>query len=235
MALYDSQTAMIETRQLKKVFRSADVETVALVSIDLKVEEGEFVSVMGPSGCGKTTLLNLLGMIDNATAGSYRFMGREVSQLNEKQITRLRKQNIGFVFQNFNLIEELSIWENIELPLIYQGVKKSERKRRVREVVDRLEITHRKDLLPVQLSGGQQQRVAVARAIVTKPRLLLADEPTGNLDSMHGEEVMNILDELNKEGMTIVMVTHSHHDASYSRRIVHLFDGQIINENLNRV
>jgi putative ABC transport system ATP-binding protein len=226
---------MIETKQLKKVFNSADIETVALAGIDLKVEEGEFVSIMGPSGCGKTTLLNLLGMIDLATSGSYRFMGEEVYNLNEKQITRLRKQNIGFVFQNFNLIEELSIWENIELPLIYQGVKKAERKRRVMEVIDRLEVTHRKDLLPVQLSGGQQQRVAVARAIVTHPRLLLADEPTGNLDSMHGEEVMNLLDELNKEGMTIVMVTHSYHNASYSRRIVHLFDGQIINENLNRV
>ncbi len=226
---------MLETKQLKKVFKSADIETVALAGIDLKVEEADFVSVMGPSGCGKTTLLNLLGMIDVASSGSYRFMGEEVYGLTEKQITRLRKQNIGFVFQNFNLIEELSIWENIELPLIYQGVKKNERKKRVMEVIDRLEITHRKDLLPVQLSGGQQQRVAVARAIVTRPHLLLADEPTGNLDSLHGEEVMNILDELNKEGMTIVMVTHSHHDASYSRRIVHLFDGQIINENLNRV
>lgn len=226
---------MIETNQLKKVFKSAAIETVALAGIDLKVEEGEFVSVMGPSGCGKTTLLNLLGMIDVASSGSYRFMGKEVYQLGEKQITRLRKENIGFVFQNFNLIEELSIWENIELPLIYQGVKKSERKRLIMDVIDRLEITHRKDLLPVQLSGGQQQRVAVARAIVTRPHLLLADEPTGNLDSMHGEEVMNILDELNKAGMTIVMVTHSHHDASYSRRIVHLFDGQIINENLNRI
>ncbi len=226
---------MIETKQLKKVFKSADIETVALAGIDLKVEEADFVSVMGPSGCGKTTLLNLLGMIDVASSGSYRFMEKEVYGLTEKQITRLRKQNIGFVFQNFNLIEELSIWENIELPLIYQGVKKNERKKRVMEVIDRLEITHRKDLLPVQLSGGQQQRVAVARAIVTRPHLLLADEPTGNLDSLHGEEVMNILDELNKEGMTIVMVTHSHHDASYSRRIVHLFDGQIINENLNRV
>jgi len=226
---------MIETKQLRKVFKSADIETVALAGIDLKVEEADFVSVMGPSGCGKTTLLNLLGMIDAASSGSYRFMGKEVYGLTEKQITHLRKQNIGFVFQNFNLIEELSIWENIELPLIYQGVKKTERKKRVMEVIDRLEITHRKDLLPVQLSGGQQQRVAVARAIVTRPHLLLADEPTGNLDSLHGEEVMNILDELNKEGMTIVMVTHSHHDASYSRRIVHLFDGQIINENLNRV
>jgi putative ABC transport system ATP-binding protein len=225
---------MIETIQLKKVFKSAEVETVALAGIDLKVEEGEFVSVMGPSGCGKTTLLNLLGMIDKASGGNYRFMGKEVYTLRDKQITQLRKQNIGFVFQNFNLIEELSIYENIELPLIYQGIKKAERKKRILEMIDRLEITHRKDLLPSQLSGGQQQRVAVARAIVTRPRLLLADEPTGNLDSMHGEEVMNILDELNKEGMTIVMVTHSHHDASYSRRIVHLFDGQIINENLNR-
>ncbi len=230
-----AKSEMIETKRLKKVFKSADIETVALAGIDLKVEEADFVSVMGPSGCGKTTLLNLLGMIDVASSGSYRFKGEEVYSLTEKQITRLRKQNIGFVFQNFNLIEELSIWENIELPLIYQGVKKAERKRRVMEVIDRLEISHRKDLLPVQLSGGQQQRVAVARAIVTRPHLLLADEPTGNLDSMHGEEVMNILDELNKEGMTIVMVTHSHHDASYSRRIVHLFDGQIINENLNRV
>jgi len=226
---------MIETKQLRKVFKSAAIETVALAGIDLKVEEGEFVSVMGPSGCGKTTLLNLLGMIDIASSGSYRFVGKEIYSLTGKQITHLRKQNIGFVFQNFNLIEELSIWENIELPLIYQGVKKAERKKRVMEVIDRLEISHRKDLLPVQLSGGQQQRVAVARAIVTRPNLLLADEPTGNLDSMHGEDVMNILDELNKEGMTIVMVTHSHHDASYSRRIVHLFDGQIINENLNRV
>jgi putative ABC transport system ATP-binding protein len=231
----NSYKKMIKTRQLKKVFRSGDVETVALAGIDLEVEEGEFVSVMGPSGCGKTTLLNLLGMIDNATAGSYRFMGRDVYRLKEKQITQLRKQYIGFVFQNFNLIEELSIRENIELPLIYRGIKKAERRKRVSEVIDRLEITHRQDLLPGQLSGGQQQRVAVARAIVGRPRLLLADEPTGNLDSTHGEEVMNILDELNKEGMTIVMVTHSHHDASYSRRIVHLFDGQIINENLNRI
>ncbi len=226
---------MIEIKQLKKVFVSADIETVALTGINLKVEEGEFMSVMGPSGCGKTTLLNLLGMIDIASSGSYHFMGKDIYSLSEKQITRLRKQNISFVFQNFNLIDELSLWENIELPLIYQGVKKTERKKRILEVVDRLEISHRKDLLPVQLSGGQQQRVAVARAIVTRPRLLLADEPTGNLDSMHGEEVMNILNELNKEGMTIVMVTHSHHDASYSRRIVHLFDGQIINENLNRI
>ncbi len=226
---------MIEIKQLKKVFVSADIETVALAGINLTVEEGEFMSVMGPSGCGKTTLLNLLGMIDIASSGSYHFMGKDIYRLSEKQITRLRKQNISFVFQNFNLIDELNLWENIELPLIYQGVKKTEREKRVLEVVDRLEISHRKDLLPVQLSGGQQQRVAVARAIVTRPRLLLADEPTGNLDSMHGEEVMNILNELNKEGMTIVMVTHSHHDASYSRRIVHLFDGQIINENLNRI
>ena len=169
---------MIETKRLKKVFKSADIETVALAGIDLKVEEADFVSVMGPSGCGKTTLLNLLGMIDVASSGSYRFKGEEVYSLTEKQITRLRKQNIGFVFQNFNLIEELSIWENIELPLIYQGVKKAERKRRVMEVIDRLEISHRKDLLPVQLSGGQQQRVAVARAIVTR-----SEEHTSELQS----------------------------------------------------
>ncbi len=231
----EPEKMMIEVHELKKIFRSADMETMALAGIDLRVEEGEFVSVMGPSGCGKTTLLNILGMIDTATSGRYLFMGKDVYPLREKQINRLRKENIGFVFQNFNLIEELSIWENIELPLIYLGVKKSERKKRVAEVVDRLEITHRKDLLPGQLSGGQQQRVAVARAIIGRPRLLLADEPTGNLDSVHGEEVMNLLNELNKDGMTIVMVTHSHHDASYSRRIVHLFDGQIISENLNRI
>ncbi|MBN2616651.1 MAG: ABC transporter ATP-binding protein [Bacteroidales bacterium] len=225
---------MIETKELKKVFQSSDIQTVALGGINLSIEEGEFTSIMGPSGCGKSTLLHLLGMIDDATDGEYTFMGKKVSRLSEKEKNRMRKENIGFVFQNFNLIEDLTLWENIELPLIYQGIKKSERKRRVSEVIELLEISHRKDLLPVQLSGGQQQRVAVARAIVGRPRLLLADEPTGNLDSMHSEELMNMLNELNKEGMTIVMVTHSQHDASYSHRIVHLFDGFIINENLNR-
>lgn len=233
--LWENEPQMIiETKGLKKVFQSSDIQTVALGGINLRIEEGEFTSIMGPSGCGKSTLLHLLGMIDDATDGEYFFMGKKVSRLSEKEKHLMRKEHIGFVFQNFNLIEDLTLWENIELPLIYQGMKKSERKKRVGEVVDMLEISHRKDLLPVQLSGGQQQRVAVARAIVGRPRLLLADEPTGNLDSMHGEELMNRLNELNKEGMTIVMVTHSQHDASYSHRIVHLFDGYIINENLNR-
>lgn len=226
---------MIETKGLKKVFKSGNIQTIALTNINLKVEKGDFMAVMGPSGCGKSTLLNLLGMIDEATEGSYYFMGRDVNRLQEKEKNNLRKRTVGFIFQNFNLIDELSLWENIELPLIYQGVKKGERKKRVNQVIEQLEISHRKDLFPSQLSGGQQQRVAVARAIVSGPSLLLADEPTGNLDSMHGEVVMNLLSDLNKQGMTIVMVTHSQHDASYCRRIVHLFDGQIINENLNRI
>ena len=225
---------MIITKGLKKVFKSGDIQTVALTNINLKVEKGDFMAVMGPSGCGKTTLLNLLGMIDGATEGSYYFMGRDVNRLQEKEKNNLRKRTIGFIFQNFNLIDELSLWENIELPLVYQGIKKGERKKRVNQVIEQLEISHRKDLFPSQLSGGQQQRVAVARAIISDPSLLLADEPTGNLDSMHGEIVMNLLSDLNKQGMTIVMVTHSQYDASYCRRIVHLFDGQIINENMNR-
>ncbi len=224
---------MIAVHNLRKVFTSGDIETVALDGIDLAVEEGDFVAIMGPSGCGKSSLLNLLGMIDVPTSGRYRFMGQDVVSLNERQKTDLRKRNIGFVFQNFNLIDDLTVWENIELPLIYLGVKKAQRKQKVKEIVERLEITYRKDLFPIQLSGGQQQRVAVARAVVANPSLLLADEPTGNLDSAHGEEVMNLLGQLNKEGMTIVMVTHSQRDANFSRRIVHLFDGQIINENLN--
>jgi putative ABC transport system ATP-binding protein len=190
---------------------------------------------MGPSGCGKSTLLNILGLIDHPNAGKYKFLGQEVTRLNDKKKTDIRKKNIGFVFQNFNLIDELTVEENIELPLIYLGWKKKARKARVEEVIEQLNISHRKKLFPVQLSGGQQQRVAVARAIVAKPPILLADEPTGNLDSMHGEEVMNILNDLNKEGTAIIMVTHSQRDASYSRRIVHLFDGQIINENLNKI
>jgi len=224
---------MIEVKSLKKIFRSQDVETIALAGIDLHVEQGDFMAVMGPSGCGKSTLLNLLGMIDDPSEGQYFFKGKNMGELSQKQKTLLRKENIGFVFQNFNLIDDLSIWENIELPLIYLGVKRQERRKRVARVIDQVEISHRKSLLPIQLSGGQQQRVAVARAIVAGPQLLLADEPTGNLDSLHGEQVMNILNQLNREGMTIVMVTHSQHDASYSRRVVHLFDGQIINENIN--
>jgi len=226
---------MITIKNLRRAFRAEDAETIALNNINFTVEEGDFVAVMGPSGCGKTTLLNVIGMIDVADGGSYSFLDKDVFSLNEKQKTEIRKNNIGFVFQNFNLIDELTVLENIELPLFYLGWKKAERKKRLEEIVDRLEISHRKNLFPVQLSGGQQQRVAVARAVITKPKLILADEPTGNLDSMHGEEVMNLLGELNKDGTTILMVTHSQRDASYSRRTVHLFDGQIINENLSRL
>ncbi len=226
---------MIETIELTKTFKTESVETVALRNVNLVVEKGDFIAIMGPSGCGKTTLLNILGTIDDNTSGKYTFFGQDVCNLNEKQKTAIRKRNIGFVFQNFNLIEELTVYENIELPLQYLGWKKKDRKQRVDEVIDQLNISHRKNLFPVQLSGGQQQRVAVARAIIAKPPLLLADEPTGNLDSMHGEEVMTLLNDLNKSGTTIIMVTHSQRDASYARRIIHLFDGQIINENLNMI
>ncbi len=226
---------MIRTDGLTKIFHAEDVETVALRKIAFEVEKGDFVAIMGPSGCGKTTLLNILGMIDNEYTGDYFFFEQEVGELNEKVKTELRKKNIGFVFQNFNLIDELTVWENIELPLIYLGWKKKARRERVDEVIKNLKISHRKNQFPIQLSGGQQQRVAVARAVVTNPTLILADEPTGNLDSMHGEEVMNLLSDLNKAGTTIIMVTHSNRDSTYSRRIVHLFDGQIINENLNNL
>ena len=224
---------MIETFELTKTFKTESIETIALSKVSLVIEKGDFIAIMGPSGCGKTTLLNILGTIDDSTSGKYSFFGQDVSQLNEKQKTALRKRNIGFVFQNFNLIEELTVYENIELPLQYLGWKKKDRKKRVDEVIEQLNISHRKSLFPIQLSGGQQQRVAVARAIIANPPLLLADEPTGNLDSMHGEEVMALLNDLNKAGTTIIMVTHSQRDASYSRRVIHLFDGQIINENLN--
>ncbi|PLX12847.1 MAG: phosphonate ABC transporter ATP-binding protein [Marinilabiliales bacterium] len=223
---------MIVTNELTKVFKSEGVETVALKKVSLRINQGDFVAIMGPSGCGKTTLLNLLGLIDEPTSGKYFFFGQDVYTLSERQKTELRKQNIGFVFQNFNLIDDLTVWENIELPLIYLGWKKNSRKERVAEVINSMELDHRKKLFPMQLSGGQQQRVAVARAIVAKPPLLLADEHTGNLDSLHGEEVMSILGKLNNEGTTIIMVTHSQSDAAYSRKIIHLFDGQIINENI---
>lgn len=225
---------MIVTNQLTKVFKSEGIETVALKEVSLRINQGDFVAIMGPSGCGKTTLLNLLGLIDEPTSGKYFFFGQDVYTLSERQKTELRKQNIGFVFQNFNLIDDLTVWENIELPLIYLGWKKNSRKERVAEVIKSMELDHRKKLFPMQLSGGQQQRVAVARTIVAKPPLLLADEPTGNLDSLHGEEVMSILGRLNNEGTTIIMVTHSQSDAAYSRKIVHLFDGQIINENIKK-
>ncbi len=226
---------IIETTGLEKVFRAESVETVALRQINFSVKKGDFVAVMGPSGCGKTTLLNILGMIDDWTRGDYWLLGSDVGKMKEKQRTELRKNHIGFVFQNFNLIEELTVFENIELPLQYLGWKKKDRHQRVNELLEKMKLAHRRDMFPLQLSGGQQQRVAVARAVVANPPLILADEPTGNLDSMHGEEVMVLLDGLNKEGTTIIMVTHSQRDASYSRRIVHLFDGQIINENLNKI
>lgn len=226
---------MIVTEGIIKIFQAEDVETIALKNVSFEIEKGDFVTIMGPSGCGKTTLLNILGLIDNPNSGKYFLFEQDVLRLGEKQKTELRKQNIGFVFQNFNLIDELTVQENIELPLIYLGWKKKKRKARVEEVINKMNISHRKNLFPIQLSGGQQQRVAVARAVVANPPLILADEPTGNLDSMHGEEVMNLLNDLNKEGTTIIMVSHSQRDASYSRRTIHLFDGQIINENLNKL
>jgi len=226
---------MIEIHNLTKTFEAENIKTIALRNVNLKVEKGDFIAIMGPSGCGKTTLLNILGMIDNISDGNYLFFGQDITQLSEKEKASIRKRNIGFVFQNFNLIEELTVYENIELPLLYLGWNRKKRKERVEEIISKMNISHRKNLFPVQLSGGQQQRVAVARAVVSKPLLLLADEPTGNLDSMNGEEVMTMLNDLNKAGTTIIMVTHSRRDSSYSRRVVHLFDGQIINENLNEM
>lgn len=226
---------MIRTVNLTKIFRTDEVETTALNSVSFEVRQGEFVAIMGPSGCGKSTLLNLLGLLDNPSSGEYFFLEKEVANYSEKQRANLRKQNIGFVFQNFNLIDELNVFENIELPLIYLGYSSSERRKRVEEVLEQMQIAHRKKHFPLQLSGGQQQRVAVARAVVAKPHLILADEPTGNLDSAHGEEVMNLLSGLNQNGTTIIMVTHSQRDAEYSQRIIRLFDGQIINENIKAV
>jgi len=221
---------MIKTNDLTKVFRTEEVETTALNKVTINVKEGEYVAVMGPSGCGKSTLLNILGLLDNPTAGSYIFNGTEVANLKERDRTIFRKGNIGFVFQSFNLIDELNVYENVELPLIYLKMKTSERKKRVEEVLDRMKIGHRAKHFPQQLSGGQQQRVAIARAVVANPKLILADEPTGNLDSKNGIEVINLLTELNKEGTTIIMVTHSDRDASYAHRIVNLFDGQVVSE-----
>lgn len=226
---------MIRTENLMKVFRTDEVETTALNEVSIEVKEGEFVAVMGPSGCGKSTLLNILGLLDNPTSGNYFFLDEDVSGYSEKQRARLRKSNIGFVFQNFNLIDELNVFENVELPLIYLGISSKDRKLMVNESLERMQIAHRAKHFPLQLSGGQQQRVAVARAVVAKPKLILADEPTGNLDSAHGEEVMNLLEYLNQNGTTIVMVTHSQHDASYSQRIINLFDGQVVTENIKKV
>ncbi len=221
---------MIKTNNLTKIFRTEEVETTALNNVSFEIKEGEFVAIMGPSGCGKSTLLNILGLLDNPSEGDYNFLGTNVSGHSEKQRANLRKKNIGFVFQNFNLIDELSVYENVELPLIYLGYSSSERRKRVEEVLNTMQIMHRKNHFPLQLSGGQQQRVAVCRAVVAKPHIILADEPTGNLDSTHGDEVMNMLEELNKNGTTIIMVTHSQRDASYAQRIIRLFDGQIVTE-----
>ena len=222
---------MIQLENIKKVFRTEEVETWALRNVDLQVKEGEFVAVMGPSGCGKSTLLNILGLLDNPTEGTYLLDGRDVSQLRENERTDLRKGVIGFVFQSFNLIDELNVYENIELPLLYMGVPAKERRQRVEAVMDRMAISHRRKHFPCQLSGGQQQRVAIARAVLANPKLILADEPTGNLDSKNGQEVMQLLSELNQEGTTVVMVTHSQHDATYAGRIINLFDGQVVEGN----
>lgn len=221
---------MIKTVNLQKVFRTDEVETWALNNVNIEIQEGEFVAIMGPSGCGKSTLLNILGLLDNPTGGEYRLNGEDVSTYTEAQRTALRKGVIGFVFQSFNLIDELDVYENIELPLLYMGVSASERKRRVEDAMNRMAIAHRVKHFPQQLSGGQQQRVAIARAVVTNPKLILADELTGNLDSKNGKEVMDLLTELNKEGTTIVMVTHSQHDAGYADRVINLFDGQVVTD-----
>jgi putative ABC transport system ATP-binding protein len=225
---------MIRTNSLSKVFRTDEVETTALNDIEFKAEQGEFVAVMGPSGCGKSTLLHILGLLDIPSTGQYYFMDKEISRYTESQMTDLRKGNIGFIFQSFNLIDELNVYENVELPLLYLRLSPKERKNKVDKVLELMQISHRKRHFPQQLSGGQQQRVAVARAVVANPKLILADEPTGNLDSGNGEEVLKLLEELNNEGTTIVMVTHSPTHAERANRIVQLFDGKIITENFNR-
>ena len=218
----------IEIQDLQKVFRTEHVETIALNGVSLTVNDGEFVAIMGPSGCGKSTLLNIMGLLDNPTSGRYLLNGIDVTLKSESERTDIRKGTLGFVFQAFNLIEDLNVVENIEMPLLYMGIRKAERRRRVAEAMERMNITHRAKHFPAQLSGGQQQRVAIARAVVSRPSLILADEPTGNLDSKNGHEVMSLLSELHKNGTTIVMVTHSQKDAQYATRIVNLFDGQIV-------
>src|ERR1700712_3506069 len=223
---------MIKISELEKIYRTEDVETVALNKLSFDVKEGEFVAVMGPSGCGKSTLLNIVGLLDDPDSGSFMFNGEEIAHYNERKRAELRKRNIGFVFQSFNLIDELTVFENVELPLIYLGVKADERKKKVEEVLIKMNIMHRRNHYPQQLSGGQQQRAAVARAVVNNPKLILADEPTGNLDSSNGNEVMQLLSDLNEQGTTIVMVTHSEHDARYSHRIIRMLDGQTVTQNI---
>ena len=221
---------MIQLNNIKKVYSIEDVETWALREVNLEIKKGEFVAIMGPSGCGKSTLLNILGLIDNPTEGTYMLNEQDVSMLSESKRTDIRKGMIGFVFQSFNLIDELNVYENIELPLLYMGISASERKKRVEAVMEQLSMSHRRRHYPRQLSGGQQQRVAIARAIVAQPSIILADEPTGNLDSKNSKEVMNILQQLHKQGTTIIMVTHSLHDASYAERIINLYDGQVVEQ-----
>lgn len=223
---------MIKIKNLEKIYRTEEVETIALNKLSMEVKEGEFVAVMGPSGCGKSTLLNILGLLDDSDSGSFVFNGVEVTQFNERKRAEMRKHNIGFVFQSFNLIDELTVYENVELPLIYTGVKTADRKAKVEAVLDKMKIMHRRNHFPQQLSGGQQQRVAVARAVVNNPKLILADEPTGNLDSSNGNEVMELLTDLNEQGTTIIMVTHSEHDAKFSHRIIRMLDGQTVTENI---
>ncbi|MDH6253465.1 putative ABC transport system ATP-binding protein [Chryseobacterium sp. H1D6B] len=221
---------MININNLSKIYNAEDVQTHALNEVSLSIKEGEFLAIMGPSGCGKSTFLNILGLLDTASSGSYQFEGAEMAGLSERKKSDVRKKNIGFIFQNFNLIDELTVYENIELPLIYNGVSSSERRKKVEEIMEKINIAHRAKHYPQQLSGGQQQRAAVARALVTKPKLILADEPTGNLDSNNGNEVMNLLAELHRQGSTIVMVTHSSYDAGYASRIINMKDGEIFNE-----
>ena len=226
---------MIQTENLSKIFRTEEIETSALANINLSIKKGEFVAIMGPSGCGKSTLLNIIGLLDNPSNGKFQFIDDEVSTYSEKQRTQLRKVNIGFVFQSFNLIDELSVFENIELPLVYQKISAKDRKIKVNAILKRVQLDHRQKHYPQQLSGGQQQRVAIARAVVANPNLILADEPTGNLDSANGKKVMDLLSQLNQEGTTIVMVTHSISDADRADRIIQLFDGQIVSENTKKV
>ena len=223
---------MIQIKELQKLFSTEEVETTALNGINLEIKEGEFVAIMGPSGCGKSTLLNIVGLLDNPSGGDYNFFGTEVAKMTERKRAQLRKGNIGFVFQSFNLIDELTVFENVELPLIYMNMPVKERKIKVEAVLERMNIMHRRNHFPQQLSGGQQQRVAVARAVVNNPKLILADEPTGNLDSSNGNEVMQLLTDLNEQGTTIIMVTHSEHDARYSHRIIRMLDGQTVTENI---
>lgn len=224
---------MIKIQGLSKVFRTEEVETKALNEISLEVKEGEFVTIMGASGCGKSTLLNIVGLLDSATNGSYQLLGREINSLKETEKNKVRKQNVGFIFQNFNLIDELSVYDNIELPLIYNNVSASERKKKVEAIAERLNISHRLKHFPQQLSGGQQQRVAVARALINDPKIILADEPTGNLDSKNGNEVMELLTDLHANGATILMVTHSDYDASFSQKTILMKDGMVLSERVN--